>query len=93
MTAVESRAIAEVGYEARSRTLLVRFRSGEAYAYLDVPAAVHDDFLAAPSKGRFFQAEVDPAFRFVRLEASRLSARPRAGRARPARAGAARSGG
>ena len=66
---MDSSALAAVGYDADSRTLLVRFRSGEAYAYLDVPAEVHAGLLAAPSKGRFFQARIDPVFRFVRLEA------------------------
>ena len=67
MVEVASTAIAAVGHDAASRTLVVCFRSGETYAYLDAPRAVYDAFLAAPSKGRFFQAEVAGAFRYVRL--------------------------
>ena len=69
MVPVASSAIAEVGYDAVSRTLLVRFRSGGVYAYLDAPPQLHADFLAAPSKGRFFHDRVDGAFRYVRLRA------------------------
>ena len=67
MVAVASSAIAAIGHDPASRTLFVRFQSGETYGYLDVPAAVFDAFLAAPSKGAFFQAQVDPVFRYVRL--------------------------
>ena len=64
---MDSSALAAVGYDAATGTLLVRFRSGEAYAYLDVPPEAHAALMTAPSKGRFFQAEIDPAYRYVRL--------------------------
>lgn len=55
MVAVDSEAIAEIEYDRPSRTLFVRFASGEWYSYFGVPPAVHDAFVAAESKGRFFQ--------------------------------------
>ena len=67
MERVDSEALAEVGHHPQSRTLFVRFRSGELYAYLEVPTDVADAFLRAPSKGRFFQAEIDPVYRYVRV--------------------------
>ena len=67
MVDVHSTAIAAVGHDAGSCTLWVRFRSGETYAYLQAPRRLYDAFLGAPSKGRFFRAEVAPAFRYVRL--------------------------
>ena len=69
MTPVDSSAIAEIGYLERKRTLLVRFRSGEGYAYFDVPPQTYAAFLAAPSKGAFFRAQIDPVFSFLKLEA------------------------
>ncbi len=65
---VESTALSAVGYDALSRTLFVRFRAGGLYAYLDVPRGTADGLMAAPSKGGFFQARIDPAFRFLKLE-------------------------
>lgn len=69
LTPVESSAVAALGYDAASRTLFVRFREGGLYAYLDVPREVARAFEAAPSKGGFFRDEVDPGFRYVRLDA------------------------
>ena len=68
LTPVASSAIAAIGYDPASRTLFVRFRAGGLYAYLDVPPETARAFEAAPSKGGFFQDEIDPAFRYVRLE-------------------------
>lgn len=68
LTPVESAAVAALGYDAASRTLFVRFRSGGLYAYLDVPPETADAFVEAPSKGAFFRTVVAPAFRYVRLD-------------------------
>ena len=65
---VDSSAIAALGYDPASRTLFVRFRAGGLYAYLDVPPETSTAFEAAPSKGGFFQDEIDPVFRYVRLD-------------------------
>ena len=68
MPAIDSETIAQVEYEAASRTLFVQFTSGEWYAYLDVPPPVFDTLLAAESKGGFFQAKVRDRYAFVRLD-------------------------
>lgn len=58
MVHVSSEAVAQIEYDASSRTLFVRFTSGEWYGYLEVPAPVHAAFVAAESKGRFFQERI-----------------------------------
>ena len=58
MVAVTSEAVAQIEYDASAHTLFVQFTSGEWYAYFRVPAAVHEAFLAAESKGRFFQERI-----------------------------------
>ena len=68
MPDVDSQAVAHVEYDAITRTLFVRFTSGEWYAYSDVPEGVYQDLLDAASKGRFFQASVRNAYAFVRLD-------------------------
>lgn len=68
MVPVASSALAEVGYDADSRTLFIRFRAGGLYAYLDVPPEDAAGLMQAPSKGGFFQARIDPRFRFLKLE-------------------------
>ena len=68
MRSVRSSALAATGYDAGSRTLFVRFRAGGLYAYLAVPPATAEALDRAPSKGAFFHARIDPAFRHVKLE-------------------------
>lgn len=66
---VNSSAIEDIAYEAGLRRLYVRFKSGERYAYVGVPADVHRAFLASPSKGRYFQEHIRDAYGFKPLDA------------------------
>ena len=63
---VESTAILEIDYDGERAKLLVRFVSGERYCYVGVPGEVHRSFCDAPSKGRFFQAEIRDRYPFNR---------------------------
>ena len=66
---VDSTAIREIDYDARRAKLLVRFESGERYVYVGVPGEVHRSFLAADSKGRFFQNQIRDRYPYNRLDA------------------------
>jgi hypothetical protein len=44
----------EIGYDAASRILQVRFNSGRVYRYSHVPQEVFEWLLRVPSKGAFF---------------------------------------
>jgi hypothetical protein len=65
--AVESSDLKGMGYDELSEVLEVRFHDGRVYQYHPVPMEVWERFLAAPSKGRFFNAEVRRRFRAVRV--------------------------
>ena len=57
--AVESSQISEVGYDADSKTLGIRFKPGKRspaseYHYENVPAEVHNHLVNAESVGRHF---------------------------------------
>jgi len=78
-------------YEAATQTLTITFVSGQRYAYDAVPAAVHEDLIRAPSRGRFFAAHIRARFRHRRLE-DEPALRP-AARAFPPPAAEARSDG
>ena len=65
---VDSTAIREIDYDASRAKLLVRFESGERYVYVGVPGEVHRSFVEAPSKGRFFQAEIRDRYPYNRLD-------------------------
>ena len=68
---VESSSIRAVGYDPASRALEVEFRNGAVYLYRAVPSAVHAQFMAAPSKGRFLNARIRTAFPFSRTRGRR----------------------
>ena len=64
---VISSAIAAIGYEAPTRTLLVEFKNGSRYRYLEVPAKTYEALAKAPSKGTFFSTKIRDRFAFARL--------------------------
>jgi hypothetical protein len=66
---VQSAAISEIDYDADRTKLLIRFVSGERYVYVGVPAEVCRSFVAADSKGRFFQSQIRDRYPFNRLDA------------------------
>jgi hypothetical protein len=73
--AVHSTMMASVGYDANQATLEIEFRTGDVYEYFQVPREVFQALLDAPSKGRFFHAEIDPVYRFAQI-ASAPTRRP-----------------
>jgi lysyl-tRNA synthetase class 2 len=64
---VESSVIDAVRYDARAERLDIRFTSGDVYRYAEVPAFVMHAFMAAPSKGAYFSAEIRDGYAFERL--------------------------
>ena len=62
---VESASLASVGYDLSTRTLEVEFRRGGIYRYVGVPATVSQSLMEAPSKGRFFAAEIRNCFPYT----------------------------
>lgn len=62
---VESSNVSTIAYDAGN--LLVRFKSGIQYKYLNVPPEKFEALKAAESKGKFLNAEIKPAFDFERV--------------------------
>lgn len=65
--AIESSALASVGYEPETSTLEVEFRSGGIYQYYDVPSSVYELMQSSESKGRFFHVYIKNAYAFSKL--------------------------
>ena len=65
--AVRSRDIAIVGYDAGAATLEVAFRDGGVYLYRNVPEALYQEFMKAPSMGTFFAAKIKTAFPYEKI--------------------------
>ncbi len=64
---VASTVIRSVGYDAEPAILEVEFHSGDLYRYFMVPKVLHDQLMAAPSKGKYFQANVRDRFPSERI--------------------------
>jgi hypothetical protein len=60
----DSSAIVGFGYDAARRMLEIRFKSGQAYIYSNVPEKVFDEMQAAPSKGHFVTDHVKGKYEF-----------------------------
>lgn len=59
MPFVTSTAISQIEYDPSSQQMFVTFRdSGRTYTFCRVPQHVYESFLAAPSKGEFFNDHV-----------------------------------
>jgi hypothetical protein len=64
---LDSKMLAAVAYMPQARTLYLRFRSGQAYAYCDVAADQYQEFLQAESRGRHFLSHIRGRFPYQRL--------------------------
>ena len=64
---VSSNNIAEIGYDAATRTLEILFRNGGLYQYFDVPAQEHQALMNASSQGQYLNAHIKGTFRYARV--------------------------
>jgi hypothetical protein len=67
VAAVELTTLRTVCYDEARQLLQLEFRGGAIYQYFDVPAAVHQVLLDAPSKGRCFVHTVRGKFAYRRI--------------------------
>jgi hypothetical protein len=59
---VESSVLAAVRYSRRERSLYLKFHSGAVYRYFDFPHDQYSEFLAADSKGQYFNGQIRDCF-------------------------------
>jgi lysyl-tRNA synthetase, class II len=65
-TDVDSTVLASVAYDAPTQRLWLEFRSHTLYCYFDVPPSVYQDLMVAPSKGVFFNRNIQGRFVYHR---------------------------
>lgn len=65
--AVQSTALASVGYSKRQHALEIEFRKGPIYRYLDVEESVYHDLRNAPSKARFYDENIRGKYQRLRV--------------------------
>jgi hypothetical protein len=74
MHAVDSSAVAAIGYDPRRREAYVQFAGGSLYAYADVSPRMWREFEAAESKGGFVNLVLKPGRRYRSVRAARPGA-------------------
>ena len=62
---VVSGNIMAIGWEPSDKALFVKFRAGQMNVYSGVPEKTFKEFMKAPSKGKFFAAEIDGQYPMV----------------------------
>jgi regulator of extracellular matrix RemA (YlzA/DUF370 family) len=65
--AVQSTALASVGYSRRLRALEIEFRNGAIYRYLNVDPVIYHELMAAPSKARFYDEKIRRKYRSLHV--------------------------
>ena len=65
--AVESTAIASIGYSKRLHALEIEFRNGAIYRYLEVNPSTHRDLINAKSKARFYDDNIRKKYRSLHV--------------------------
>jgi hypothetical protein len=71
----DSSAVDRAAYDIGARTLDLWYKGGDRYRYFDVPEAVFDALLVAPSAGEFVNREIKPHYRYE-IEERRRRFRP-----------------
>jgi len=66
LTEVNSSNINKVGYD--NNDLLVEYKSGVLYKYLNVPKKLYEEFLNSESKGRFMNSNIKGKFEYSKIE-------------------------
>lgn len=66
---VRSSNVQAVAYDLATKLLAVRFSSFECYHYFDVPPERHAALMESGSPGKYFGAQIRPAFKFKKVAA------------------------
>jgi KTSC domain len=64
---VTSSVVAAIGYDSKFQWLEIELKTGSLYLYREVPAHTHQAFMAALSKGTFYNQYVRDDYAFVRV--------------------------
>lgn len=54
--------IAAIGYDEYEKRLVVRFKPGAAYEYLNIPKSLYAELMASEAKGTFCSASIRGKF-------------------------------
>jgi len=64
---VKSRMLLAAGYDEKSHTLQVVFRTGDGYCYKNVPSFEYDGLMSAESKGKYMHKHIIGRYDYERV--------------------------
>ena len=64
---VVSSQFSKVKYDSETKQLIITFKNGKRYEYLEVPKKIFDELMASESLGKFFIANIENSFKFKPL--------------------------
>jgi KTSC domain len=64
---VQSSNIRAVGHDPQTLTLEIEFQNGNVYQYFDVPRAIHEELMKAPSHGEFVNRHIKGSYRYAKV--------------------------
>jgi hypothetical protein len=64
---VTSSNLRSVGYDASTKILEIEFNSGGVYEYYNVPLAVYQGLMNAPSHGKYFHRHIKDSYRYSKV--------------------------
>jgi len=60
---IQSSNLAKTEYDTESKKLIVEFKNGAKYEYIDVPHQLYTQFRISESQGKFFSSKIAKSFK------------------------------
>lgn len=64
---IKSSNIKRTQYDVESKEMIVEFNNSTSYKYLGVPHNTYTKFRLSESQGKFFNSEIAPKYKYVKL--------------------------
>ena len=65
---IESGTIVRSQYDTEKKDMIVEFKNGTRYQYLEVPHAIYTKFRMAESQGKFFVSEIAKNHKYKKVQ-------------------------
>jgi hypothetical protein len=65
---VRSSNIRSIGYDSKSKTLVIEFLSGGVYQYFNVPESVHNALMTNSSHGSYFHHHIKNKYKWKKIQ-------------------------
>ena len=64
---IDSSNLVKTEYDTDTKKMVVEFKNGTRYQYLEVPHAIYTKFRMAESQGKYFSGEIARTFKYNKL--------------------------